>query len=76
MRIFDTEVQRVTTRYGRLYVAAGDTVIGRSLQLYGEWAEHEINSYSALLSDGDTIVDVGANIGTHSVALASRTVRT
>ena len=72
MRIFDTEVQRVTTRYGRLYVAAGDTVIGRSLQLYGEWAEHEINSYSALLSDGDTIVDVGANIGTHSVALASR----
>jgi FkbM family methyltransferase len=72
MRIFDSEIQRVTTRYGRLYVAAGDSVIGRSLQLYGEWAEDEIDSYSALLTDGDTIVDVGANIGTHSVALAAR----
>ena len=72
MRIFDTEVQRVTTRYGRLYVAIRDSVIGRSLQLYGEWAEDEIDGYSALLSDGDTIVDVGANIGTHSIALAAR----
>jgi FkbM family methyltransferase len=72
VRIFDTEVQRVTTRYGRFYVAVGDSVIGRSLQLYGEWAENEIDSYSALLSDGDTILDIGANIGTHSVALASR----
>lgn len=72
MRIFDTEVQRVSTRYGRLFVATSDTVIGRSLQLYGEWAEDEIDSYAALLSDGETIVDVGANIGTHSVALAAR----
>ncbi len=40
--------------------------------MYGEWAEDEIESYAALLADGDTIVDVGANIGTHSVALAAR----
>src|SRR5258708_16811237 len=72
MMIFDTEVERVTTRYGRLFVAGRDTVIGRSLKLYGEWAEDEITSYSELLSDGDTIVDVGANIGTHSIALAAR----
>jgi len=72
MRIFDTEVERVTTRYGRLYVASNDSVIGRSLKLYGEWAEDEITAYSGFLNDGDTIVDVGANIGTHSVALASR----
>jgi len=72
MKIFDTEVERVTTRYGRLYVATRDSVIGRSLRLYGEWAEDEIEAYSAFLSDGETIVDVGANIGTHSVALASR----
>lgn len=72
MTIYDTEIERVTTRYGRLYVAAKDSVIGRSLKLYGEWAEDEIGSYAALLSDGDTILDVGANIGTHSIALASR----
>jgi FkbM family methyltransferase len=72
MRIYDTEVQRFTTRYGRLYVAREDTVIGRSLQIYGEWAEDEIARCAAFLTDGDTIVDVGANIGTHSIALASR----
>lgn len=72
MKIFDTEVERVTTRYGRLYVASGDTVIGRSLKIYGEWAEDEISAYAALLKDGETILDVGANIGTHAIALASR----
>lgn len=72
MKIFGTEVERVTTRYGRLYVASNDSVIGRSLKLYGEWAEDEIESYSAFLTDGETIVDVGANIGTHSIALGLR----
>lgn len=72
MRIFDAEIDRVTTPHGRLYVVRDDTVIGRSLKLYGEWAEDEIGSCATLLSDGDTIVDVGANIGTHSIALASR----
>ena len=72
VKIFDTDVERVTTRYGRLFVASKDSVIGRSLKVYGEWAEPEIDAYSALLSDGETIIDVGANIGTHSVALASR----
>lgn len=72
MKIYDTDVERFTTRYGRLYVARDDSVIGRSLQIYGEWAEDEIASCAAFLVDGETIVDVGANIGTHSIALASR----
>lgn len=70
--IYDTEVERYTTRYGRLYAARDDSVIGRSLRIYGEWAEDEIASCALFLSDGDTIIDVGANIGTHSIALASR----
>jgi FkbM family methyltransferase len=72
MKIYDTEVERVTTRYGRLYVVREDSVIGRSLKIYGEWAEDEISSCAAFLADGETIIDVGANIGTHSIALASR----
>jgi FkbM family methyltransferase len=72
MNIYDVELDRVTTRYGRFYVVRNDSVIGRSLKLYGEWAEDEINSYAALLSNGETVLDVGANIGTHAVALASR----
>ena len=72
MKIYDTEIERVTTRYGRLHVARDDSVIGQSLKIYGEWAEDEISAYAALLTDGDTILDVGANIGTHAIALASR----
>jgi FkbM family methyltransferase len=72
MRIYDTEIERVTTRYGRFHVARDDSVIGQSLKIYGEWAEDEISAYAALLTDGDTILDVGANIGTHAIALASR----
>jgi len=72
MKIHEVDVERVSTRYGRLHIARDDSVIGRSLRIYGEWAEDEISTYSELLSDGDTIVDVGANIGTHSIALASR----
>ena len=72
MRIYDTEIERVTTRYGRFHVARDDSVIGHSLRIYGEWAEDEISAYAALLTDGETILDVGANIGTHAIALASR----
>lgn len=72
MNMYDAELERVTTRYGRLYIVRNDSVIGRSLKIYGEWAEDEIDSYAALLSDGGTILDVGANIGTHAIALASR----
>ena len=72
MRIYDTEIERVTTRYGRFHVARQDSVIGHSLKIYGEWAEDEISAYASLLTDGDTILDVGANIGTHAIALASR----
>lgn len=73
MLIFDDiEVEEIPTRYGRMLVPKKDSVIGRSLRLYGEWAEHEISMVSTLLKDGDVILDVGANIGTHALALASR----
>jgi FkbM family methyltransferase len=60
------------TRYGTMYGFQSDSVIFRSLNLYGEWAQHEIDVLSSLMTDGDTIVDVGANIGTHSLAFANR----
>jgi FkbM family methyltransferase len=65
-------VRRFDTKYGSMYVPAQDTVIGMSLSLYGEWAEHEIDTTTDGLVDGDTIVDVGANVGTHALAFAAR----
>lgn len=66
------EFVRLDTRYGEMFVPDADTVIGRALKLYGEWAEDEISFLSGLIANGDAIVDVGANIGTHALAFAKR----
>jgi FkbM family methyltransferase len=57
-------------RHGRLTYLRTDTIIGRSLDLYGEWSEGEIILFRRLLTAGDVVLDVGANIGTHTLALS------
>ncbi len=47
-----------------------DNCIGRSLELYGEWAEAELRLLNPLIRPGSVVLDVGANIGTHSVFFA------
>jgi len=61
------------TRFGRMFTLRGDTVVGRSLHAYGEFAGDEVDSILALVRPGDHVVDAGANIGFHTLALA-RTV--
>ncbi len=56
-----------------MYTLQGDTVIGRSLRLYGEFAGDEVDSILSLVRAGDHVLDLGANIGFHTLALA-RTV--
>jgi FkbM family methyltransferase len=60
------------TRFGRMHVLQGDTVIGRSLRLYGEFAGDEVDSILSLVAPGDHALDLGANIGFHSLALARK----
>jgi FkbM family methyltransferase len=48
-----------------------DAYIGRSLDLYGEFSESEVALFRELVGPGQTVLDVGANIGAHSVALAT-----
>ena len=61
-----------TCRHGDLLFSVHDQHIGRSLDLYGEWAEGELDLLGLLLRPGDTVVDVGANLGTHTVFFAQR----
>jgi FkbM family methyltransferase len=49
-----------------------DYLIGRSLELYGEFAESENKVMFHFVRPGDTVVDVGANVGTVTLALARR----
>lgn len=57
-------------RHGFFVHDEEDQVIGRSLQLYGEWAEEEIYLLSKVVRSGDVVLDIGANVGTHSVAFS------
>jgi FkbM family methyltransferase len=61
------------TRFGRMFTLQGDSVISRSLRVYGEFAGDEVDSILSLVRVGDHVLDLGANIGFHTLALA-RTV--
>jgi FkbM family methyltransferase len=44
-----------------------DTYIGKSLDVYGEWSEGEVELFSQIVQKGWNVVDVGANIGSFTV---------
>ena len=64
----EDNVEIADCRHGRMAFLRNDNIIGRSLRLYGEWAEAEIELAKVFLRPGDRVLDVGANIGTHSIA--------
>ncbi|MDP4797084.1 MAG: FkbM family methyltransferase [Rhodospirillales bacterium] len=49
-----------------------DQYIGKSLQAYGEWSYGEILLLARLLAPDANIIEVGGNIGAHTVPLAKR----
>jgi FkbM family methyltransferase len=59
-------------RHGLFAYNVNDRYIGRSLDVYGEWGELEIDLLFQVLQPGDVVLDVGANIGTHTVAFAKQ----
>jgi len=50
-------------RYGLMVFQPNDTFVGRSLDLYGEFSEGEVALFRELTKPGQTVLDVGANIG-------------
>ena len=64
-------IETISGRYGTISFPSSDQTIGRSLRTYGEWAENEIRFLLKFLHPGDTVLDVGAYIGTHTLAFAS-----
>jgi FkbM family methyltransferase len=58
------------SRYGTMLYNPYDVYIGRSIGRYGEFAELEVQLLCQILRRGHTVVDAGANIGTHTLAFA------
>ena len=65
-----TEIQ--PCRHGIMFWPKQDQVIGKALMDYGEFAEGENIVMSRYLRAGDVAVDVGANGGTTSLAMAQQ----
>lgn len=57
-------------RHGAMLYNINDTYIGRSFDLYGEYAESEMDLLASIIKPGQVVFDVGANIGAHSVFFA------
>ncbi|MGZ2749543.1 FkbM family methyltransferase [Burkholderia stagnalis] len=57
-------------RHGRFVYNTNDKFVGRSLAIYGEWSEAEISLFRQIVREGDTVIEAGANIGTHTVFLS------
>ena len=58
------------TIYGKMIFPENDVVVGKSLPLYGEWSEGENIVMSQFVGPGDTVLDIGANIGTTAISLS------
>jgi FkbM family methyltransferase len=58
-------------RHGLMLTEDGD-MISAILRIYGEWAENSYALLAPLIPNGGVIADVGANIGTLSLAFAHR----
>lgn len=57
-------------RYGEMECLKEDSVISRSLVLYGEWAQLELDLLAHLIQPGDVVLDIGAYLGSHTLAFA------
>ncbi|MFM7610383.1 MAG: FkbM family methyltransferase [Alphaproteobacteria bacterium] len=57
-------------RHGVMLYSARDKYVGGSLDRYGEFSELEAQLFSGLINPGMLVLEIGANIGAHTVHLA------
>ena len=57
-------------RYGPMMYLRRDAYVGRSLHEYGEFSEGEVEIFRSILRPGDIALDIGANLGAHTIPMA------
>ena len=57
-------------RYGMMIYNNSDIWVGRSIEKYGEFSESEVQVFRDVVKPGFAVLDIGANIGCHAVALS------
>ena len=61
---------RKRCRHGEMVFNRHDRYIGRSLDLYGEFSELEVELFATFLQPGALVVEAGSNLGAHTLALS------
>ena len=59
-------------RHGPMIYNRHDQWVGRSLDIYGEYNEAEADFLHQIINSGHNVVEIGANIGSHTVGLAKK----
>jgi FkbM family methyltransferase len=62
-------------KHGKFTFFENDTVIGKSMNLYGEYCEWEIMCLEHIIEPSWHILDIGANIGTHTIPFSKMVYR-
>ena len=69
---FNDPIRLVQARHGYMAYNQYCHYVGRALELYGEYCEHEVELMADILKPADVVWEIGANTGSMSVALATR----
>ena len=71
--IFENPPMRMKAcRHGTMLYNMKDVYIGRSFDVYGEYAESELSFLAQFIKPGAIVFDIGANIGAHTIFFAQR----
>lgn len=65
-----SHLNTAATSFGTITYLRSDDPIGKALSHYGEWAGVEIEFLRQFIPEGGVAVDIGANIGTHTLAFS------
>ena len=60
----------IKSRHGFLLYNKNDIYIGKSIEKYGEFSHLEAKLFEQICKEGDIVIEVGANIGAHTVYLS------
>ena len=58
--------KQIKARNGLCLYNKNDQYIGRSIETYGEFSQLEADMFNQICKNGDTVIEVGANIGAHT----------
>ncbi len=71
--LLNSHIGLAETPQGSFLYNRNDIFVGKALELYGEYNQFEATFLSQLIQPGYNIIEIGANIGAHTVGMAKKT---